>query len=77
MHIDIFWVDEKFRKLGIGSKLLKAAEEEAIRRGCHSVYMDTMSWQVPEFYKKHGYRIIEELDNIPTGNKKFHLIKDL
>ena len=76
-HIDILWVDEKYRKTGIGSKLLKATEEEAIRRGCHSVHVDTMSWQAPEFYKKHGYRIIGELDNIPEGNKKFHLIKDL
>ena len=77
MHLDILWVDEKYRKTGIGSKLLKAAEEEAIRRGCHSVHVDTMSWQAPEFYKKHGYRIIGELENISEGNKKFHLIKDL
>lgn len=77
MHLDILWVDEKHRKTGIGSRLLKAAEEEAIRRGCHSVHVDTMSWQAPEFYKKHGYRIIGELNDIPTGNKKFHLVKDL
>ena len=77
MHIDILWVDEKHRGLGIGSKLLEAAEEEARRRGCHSVHVDTMSWQAPEFYKKHGYKIISELDDIPLGNKKFHLIKDL
>ena len=77
MHLDILWVDEKYRKTGIGSKLLKAAEEEAVRRGCHSVHVDTMSWQAPEFYKKHGYRIIGELDNIPNGNKKYHLVKEL
>lgn len=77
MHLDILWVDEKYRKTGIGSKLLKAAEEEAVRRGCHSVHVDTMSWLAPEFYKKHGYRIIGELDNIPNGNKKYHLVKEL
>lgn len=77
MHLDILWVDENFRNTGIGSRLLKAAEEEAIRRGCHSVHVDTMSWQAPDFYKKKGYRIIGELENIPDGNKKFHLIKDL
>lgn len=77
MHLDILWVDENYRRTGIGSKLLKAAEEEARRRGCHSVHLDTMSWQAPEFYKMHGYRVIGELENIPTGNKKFHLIKDL
>jgi len=77
MHIDILWVDEKYRGQGIGSKLLEAAEVEAKKRGCHSVHVDTMSWQAPEFYKKHGYKIISELDDIPAGNKKYHLIKNL
>ena len=77
MHIDILWVDENFRKKGIGSQLLKAAEEEARKRGCHSVHVDTMSWQAPDFYKKHGYKIISELNDIPKGNKKYHLIKEL
>ena len=77
MHIDILWVDENFRKKGIGTQLLKAAEEEARKRGCHSVHVDTMSWQVPNFYKKNGYTIISELDDIPKGNKKYHLIKKL
>ena len=77
MHIDILWVHENFRKKGIGSLLLKSAEEEAYKRGCHSVHVDTMSWQAPEFYKKHGYKMISELNDIPTGYKKYHLIKEL
>ena len=77
LHIDILWVDIKFRKKGIGLRLLKAAEEEARKRGCHSVHVDTMSWQAPEFYKKNGYKIISELNDIPKGNKKYHLIKEL
>ena len=77
MHIDILWVDENHRKQGLGSQLLNAAESEAIKRGCHSVHVDTMSWQAPDFYKKHGYEIISQLDDIPNGNKKYHLIKKL
>ena len=77
LHIDIFWVDENFRSKKIGSRLLIAAENEAKKRGCHSVHVDTMSWQAPEFYKKHGYELISELDNIPNGYKKFHFIKRL
>ena len=77
LHIDILWVDEKFRRKKIGSQLLIAAENEAKKRGCHSVHVDTMSWQAPEFYKKHGYELISELDNIPDGYKKFHFIKRL
>ncbi|MBQ0167924.1 MAG: GNAT family N-acetyltransferase [Treponema sp.] len=77
MHIDILWVDENHRRSGIGSKLLKAAEDEARNRGAHSVHVDTMSWQAPEFYKKHGYRIIGQFEDIPYGNKKYHFVKDL
>lgn len=76
-YIDILWVDENFRSKKIGSRLLIAAENEAKKRGCHSVHVDTMSWQAPEFYKKHGYELISELDNIPNGYKKFHFIKRL
>lgn len=77
LHIDILWVDENFRSKKIGSRLLIAAENEAKKRVCHSVHVDTMSWQAPEFYKKHGYELISELDNIPNGYKKFHFIKRL
>ena len=77
MHIDILWVDENHRRQGLGSQLLETAESEAINRGCHSVHVDTMSWQAPDFYKKHGYEIISELNDIPNGNKKYHLIKKL
>ncbi len=31
--------------------MLKTAEEEAVRRGFHSVHVDTMNWQIPESKK--------------------------
>ena len=77
MYVDILWVDEKHRQKGIGSQLLCAAEEEATRRGCHHVHLDTMSWQAPEFYKKHGYEVIGVLPDIPSGNQKYLLMKTL
>ena len=77
MHIDVLWVHEDFRKKGIGSKLLVEAENEAIRSGCHHVHLDTMSWQAPEFYLNHGYKVIGILPDIPDGNKKYMLQKSL
>ena len=61
---------EKFNNMHV------SPENEAKKRGCHSVHVDTMSWQAPEFYKKHGYELISELDNIPDGYKKFHFVKE-
>jgi len=77
MYIDILWVHEAHRRNGIGSKLLCEAEKEAEARGCHHVHLDTMSWQAPEFYKKHGYEVIGILPDIPSGNKKYLLMKAL
>ena len=77
MYVDILWVHENHRKRGIGSRLLATAEDEAIRRGCHHVHLDTMSWQAPDFYKKHGYEVIGILPDIPSENQKFLLMKKL
>ena len=77
MYVDILWVHESHRHKGIGSKLLCEAEKEAIGRGCHHVHLDTMSWQAPEFYKKHGYEVIGTLPDIPSGNQKYLLMKAL
>ena len=77
MYIDILWVQADFRRRGIGSKLLVEAAKEAARRGCHHVHLDTMSWQAPEFYKKHGYEVIGVLPDIPSGNQKYLLMKAL
>ena len=77
MYVDILWVHEKHRGRGIGSGLLREAEEEALRRGCHHVHLDTMSWQAPEFYQKHGYEVIGILPDLPKGNQKYLLMKAL
>lgn len=77
MYVDILWVHENHRKMGIGTKLLLEAEKEAVRRGCHHAHLDTMSWQAPEFYQKHGYEVIGILPDIPSGNQKYLLIKAL
>jgi ribosomal protein S18 acetylase RimI-like enzyme len=77
MYIDILWVNEHYRRRGLGSKLLSEAEKEAVRRGCHHVHLDTMSWQAPDFYIKHGYEVIGVLPDIPNGNQKYLLMKAL
>ena len=77
MYVDILWVKEEHRFCGIGSRLLSDAEEEARRRGCHHVHLETMSWQAPEFYKKHGYTVLGVLPDIPEGHEKYILTKAL
>ena len=77
LYIDILWVAEAHRRQGLGSRLLAEAEQEAVRRGCHHVHLDTMSWQAPDFYEKHGYETLGILPDIPSGHQKHLLMKKL
>jgi ribosomal protein S18 acetylase RimI-like enzyme len=70
-------VKVEFRGQGLGKELLEAAEEEARRRGCVHVVLDTHSFQAPGFYLKCGYEIIGEVENHPKGYEKIYLRKSL
>jgi ribosomal protein S18 acetylase RimI-like enzyme len=76
-HIDLLWVKEELRGLGYGHQLLVQAEEEAHRRGAKHAMLDTFSFQAPEFYKRHGYRVFGELPDFPAGYTRYYFVKEL
>ena len=76
-HVNLMWIREDLRGQGHGVKLLTLAEEEARGRGAEHAYLDTFSFQAPEFYKKYGYRVYGELDDFPTGHRLYFMTKDL
>ena len=55
LYIDLLWVKEELRGRGYGHRLLTIAEQEARQCGAKNVYLDTFSFQAPDFYKQHGY----------------------
>ena len=77
LRIDVLWIDEAARGQDWGSRLMQAAEAEAIRRGCHHVFLDTMSFQALPFYLKLGYTIFGQLDDLPVGHSRYFLQKTL
>ena len=56
LYISILWIDERLRNQGYGEKLLAAAEQEAIQRGCTHAHLETMSFQALPFYEKMDTR---------------------
>ncbi len=75
MEIDILWVDEAYRKHGLGSRLLKKMEKIAAANNCDFVQLNTFSFQAPEFYKKQGYEVFGIIEEAPRDNKHYYLKK--
>ena len=77
LYIHLLWVKEEHRSKGLGTRLIEAAELEAINRGYHGVYLYTYSFQKPAFYEKLGYQVFGQLSNFPDGYSKFFMKKAL
>lgn len=77
IYIDVLWVEENLQKQGYGTKLLDAAEREAIKHGCVFSAVDTFDFQAEAFYLKNGYDRIGELKNCWLGHSKIFLRKNL
>jgi GNAT superfamily N-acetyltransferase len=77
LQIGFLWVDESMRGKDWGSRLMDEAEAYAREHGCHSVLLDTHSFQARPFYEKRGYKVFGTLDDFPKGHQRFYLTKKL
>lgn len=77
LFINLMFVKNGLRGRGYGQRLLALAEEEARKRGAMHAYLDTFSFQAPEFYQKCGYRVFGELLDFPAGHTRYFFTKQL
>ena len=75
--LDLFFLPQALRGSGLGSRMLRMAEEEARRRGCCSAALVTISFQAPEFYARHGWREFGRVPCAPPGTFRIFMAKDL
>lgn len=76
-YIDIVWTREDHRGKGLGRRLMEKAEAEALKKGCHSVFLWTQDFEAPGFYEKLGYsRFVVFEDYIP-GHQRIGFMKQL
>ena len=71
LFINLLWVHADLRRRGVGSALIVEAERRAIAFGCHSAYVDTFSFQGPDFYPRFGYKVFGTLDYPPDNTRIF------
>lgn len=77
LFLDMLWVREDLRGQGWGARLLAGAEDEARRRGCVGVWLDTFSFQARPFYEARGYELFGEIGDHPPGATRYFLRKRL
>ncbi|MER8221777.1 GNAT family N-acetyltransferase [Streptomyces sp. NPDC094143] len=67
--VDMLWVRDDLRNAGWGSRLMRAAETEAARRGCTDMIVSTYTFQAPGFYPRLGYRERGRIEGVPGGHE--------
>ena len=75
--LDILWVDEHYRRQGLGSMLIRKAEQVSKENGCSLMLLGTFDFQARPLYEKHGYRVYGVLENYPEGHCNYSLMKRL
>ena len=76
MFLNELWVDERSRRQGVGSMILREVERIAREKGCRVVTLGTASYMARPFYEKHGYTVFTTVKT-PNGYISYSLVKYL
>ena len=76
-YIELLWLSARARGAGVGSSLIRKAEERARRRGSRLIHLNTFSFQAPGFYRKQGYRRFGSMSGSPKGQSRHFFVKRL
>ncbi len=74
--IDLVYLPESLRRGGLGSEILRRAEDEARRRGCKAGVLFTISFQAPDFYARHGWEEFGRIACDPPGTARVFFRKE-
>jgi ribosomal protein S18 acetylase RimI-like enzyme len=74
-ELRLMWVDEAYRGLGHGRKLLDAFVAEAAARGALRIWVSTHGFQAPGLYQKAGFERMAEFAGWPEGHSNIVLCR--
>ena len=77
MYVDLLVVPEGFRGQGLGTQIVRKAEEIARKRGCIGLWLHTGSFQAPGFYEKLGFQAFGKVPDYPPGLATIFYLKRL
>lgn len=77
LHIKYLLTNKEHRGRGIARALMEHAFDFGKEKGCHFAFVETMSFQAPEFYQKLGFEIELKRDGYAAGTSFYYLKKVL
>lgn len=77
LHLKYLYVEEAQRSLGIGTRLLQEACEYGRAHFCPFIFVETMSFQALDFYRKGGFQLEYTRPGYSHGTSFHYLRKDL
>ncbi len=71
LSIHALWVLKYLHGAGVGTAILKAAENAAVKNGCLTAILETLSFQAPAFYEKRRYVRTAVVDYLGGSHRIF------
>ena len=75
LYVSSVFVDEGYRRKGIGAMLIREMEKRAAGMGVNTIRLDTFDWQGKEFYNALGYKCVGHYDNAEDGYSEYFFLK--
>jgi GNAT superfamily N-acetyltransferase len=75
LFVDLVYLPPALRGQELGSRMMGMVEQEAVKRGCRSGALITISFQAPGFYERHGWRELGRVPCDPPGTFRVFMSK--
>ena len=75
LYVSSVFVDEGYRRKGIGAMLIREMEKRAAGMGVNTIRLDTFDWQGKEFYNALGNKCVGHYDNAEDGYSEYFFLK--
>ena len=77
LYVSTVFVDEEYRRKGLGARLMHEMEKRAASMGVNMIRLDTYDWQGKEFYETLGYECVGHYENKEDGFSEYFYLKRL
>ena len=77
LYVSTVFVDEEYRRKGIGALMIREMEKRALAMGANTIRLDTFNWQGKEFYEALDYQCVGQYDNTEDGYSEYFFLKRL